>query len=74
MADIYFMATLERIMQLAIAKIQRLYGVTNRMVQDLLNQMMGLSLELFYGSQLVKVIYVSHKLISPKVDLTIIGI
>ena len=47
MTNLTFMVSLERITRLAMAYIQRLYGFTEQMIQDMLNLVMGQALKYF---------------------------
>jgi len=45
--NLSFMVSLERIMRLALANIRRLFDFTERMVQEMLDQVMGQTLKYF---------------------------
>nr|WP_024334837.1 transposase [Desulfotignum balticum] len=47
MANLTFMVSLERIMRMAMAYIQRFYGLTEQIIQDMLDLVMGQALDHF---------------------------
>ena len=47
MANLTFMVSLERIMRLALANIQRVYGFSERIIQTMLDMVMGQALKYF---------------------------